>query len=168
MKTVEEAPVLQHRNIEKSFIGFNVKWPVRFYTFLKKNKNKAVLYTTDYGYVYPQIYFSIQLSDYPELKLIKSGEKIIVQGEITKVLGHEITLSKCKLEFSENQIDPEMLKDDDIKKDITTATYSDHKSESNKKSWQDNIFLYFVVGLGIVLVATLIIKICSDVYNFYF
>ncbi len=98
MSAVESAPVFQRKSVEAGYKGFKVSWELEFRSINQYEKDKVKLSTVD-SRGYPWVYFNVNLDKYPELKILKIKEKIIVKGKIDDISGHTINLVHCHIDF---------------------------------------------------------------------
>jgi hypothetical protein len=98
---INNLPVLQQTSASSSYIGIKVIWQTTLCTIdIRKVEKKDIahLMMRDRG-TYPWIYCDVELSNYPELKIMKEGHEIWVRGEIKEVDGNVIYLDHSDLKF---------------------------------------------------------------------
>jgi len=97
MDAVESAPVMAQRAIEKSYEGIEIEWELKFKGADLVEKNRYHISTT--VDIFPWVYFDVNITKYPKLKVLKYNEKLVVSGKIQSVRGHDIRLSGASIKF---------------------------------------------------------------------
>ena len=92
---LNEVPPFQSDDISKSYVNLAVEWETTFHTLHKIGTGYRLMLNINGSF--PWIYCNVDLQKYPELKIAPQGTKIIVQGKIKSVAGHEINLEKARI-----------------------------------------------------------------------
>jgi len=93
-KIDNEIPYLQN-DLRQSYIGLPVVWAVNYSSI-----DGGRVTSTAFGEPLDLVIFTINISDYPQLKTMNSGQEFIVQGNITSISTYYvIELSDCHLTF---------------------------------------------------------------------
>lgn len=103
IEDVDGAPPYQQRERGKHYSGIKVKWLSFFDTIYKSQYNQngetRVTLVANKTLRYPRIDCIIDIEEYPELKTIHQGAKIIISGKIDNVSYHDIFLINVKLKI---------------------------------------------------------------------
>ena len=103
IKEIENAPPFQRDDVAKNYENISVNWDVYFESIFDKGNKEIRLMLGANSFGYPWIYCSVNLEEYPEIKVIKTGKRIWITGKIARVRGHEIYLTGCKLKFKKDK-----------------------------------------------------------------
>lgn len=95
---IEALPPFQATKAEKNFIGLHIKWDVMLSLVHKSESDKVVLSCDFSGY---SRFVSVvtSLSQYPEIKIFKLGQKLTVYGTISGIEPSGPQVEAQKLEF---------------------------------------------------------------------
>ncbi len=108
MSELEAYPPLQRKQAAQSYIGLKVDWLLTFNSadtnggeamvMLRERYVKGALLSLNFVVV------SVPLSEYPRLKILRSGEMVRVQGLISSVENLWIRIAEPKLSFPSQEI----------------------------------------------------------------
>lgn len=97
---ISSLPPLQQTEVALNYKGIKISWSVHLEggNTSAINKNLYTIFLRDKN-LYPLIICNIDLTNYPQLKIIKKDQDFIVEGEIDNVDLSNIDLINCKLSF---------------------------------------------------------------------
>jgi hypothetical protein len=96
---IDEQPPLQRVTAGKIYVGIQITWTVKL-KFCHEGVSGVHLMLLPEKSERPWIYCDCKLEDYPELKSCKSGQPIIIEGEIDRIEPNTgIYLKSCRLRF---------------------------------------------------------------------
>lgn len=84
-KEIEKLPPLQQDDALKHYTGLNITWEAALLSVKKENNGYVRVMVTIPGRIGSYITFSVRLSDYPVLAVIKEKTKIRVKGTISSI-----------------------------------------------------------------------------------
>ncbi len=90
-------PPLQRDSAAQNYKGIKVSWKVCFYNASLLGNGKLHLMMLNPGGNYPWIYCDVNPEEYPQLRIMKSEEKFVVEGEIESIEHGGIVLRNVKL-----------------------------------------------------------------------
>ncbi len=93
---IDELPIFQKETACNNYIGLRVRWQTSLFTIRKVRENFFELMMKDRGN-YPWIYCTVNILEYPELKIIKEGHSIWIDGEISTIYNNDIHLINSKI-----------------------------------------------------------------------
>ena len=100
MQSLDSLPLFQINQAAKNFEGLKIEWLVELF-LVHIVQGKLSLVTRTPKTFYPQIWFNTDIEQYPELKIMKAGDLITVNGEIASIDStSHINLKNCSLHFN--------------------------------------------------------------------
>ncbi len=104
IEAVGKQPLSQKKTAEDSYIGITVKdWSVTIAAVEKKQRGIFRVSMIDSKGGYPWIYSEVKQKDYPHLGIAHEGDKLFVDGKISKVEGHQIYLQNAILRLDHSE-----------------------------------------------------------------
>ena len=97
VKEIEKVPPFQRNTIAEHYIGLKVEWLLTVRNISKWHENNVFIHLSPKGNLTPNIVCIVPASDFPFIKFAREGDKIRVEGEISKCDSFKIDLTKCKL-----------------------------------------------------------------------
>lgn len=104
-KELNEMPPLHINDVAKNYTGFNIDWMTEYSTAsIRKDDLIGVTVLMEaIGTIRPiVIHFEVNLSEYKQFSILKSGAKIRVTGQIVKFEPYIIELSNVVIFFENN------------------------------------------------------------------
>ena len=95
VNAIDKLPPLLRESAEENYLGLKVKWRTRLRTIYPPEENvvKVMLDTGEMGIAL--ILCRVDITQYPELKIAKTKQKLWIAGEITNIEFNRIYLSNC-------------------------------------------------------------------------
>jgi len=97
---MQAQPPLMRQEAAKAYLGKMVNWPVTFANASEQSSGQAHLIFCFDSYGINMITGNVLLSDYPQLRALRSGERLRVRGAIRKIDQLFIELDISKLVFA--------------------------------------------------------------------
>jgi len=97
---IQAQPPLMRQEAAKAYIGKMVNWPVTFANASEQSSGQAHLIFRFDPHDMSMITGNVLLSDYPQLRALRSGERLRVRGTIRKIDQLFIELDISKLVFT--------------------------------------------------------------------
>lgn len=95
---VDASPLYLQDDVRQSYEGISVEWGVWLYSVTETTDGMRVsTFSSEKGY--RLVVFTVDINEYPQLKIVERGYEIVVQGTITKVDTIGIELGNCQLIF---------------------------------------------------------------------
>ena len=94
---INQYPSYSQDTVKQSYIGLPVTWDVDLFSITSSTDGEHIYSIDSTSHI--GVYFTINVSDYPKLKIMKQGQEFIVQGDITLVDSLYIGLGNCSLTF---------------------------------------------------------------------
>ena len=98
---IQAQPPLMRQEAAKAYIGRMVNWPVTFANASEQSSGLAHLIFRFDSHHINMITGNVSLSDYPQLRALRSGERLRVRGTIRKIDQLFIELDIIKLVFTQ-------------------------------------------------------------------
>ncbi len=104
---IKNTPLLQQKDLIKSYIGQNINWETQISSITEIGKNKVTLQLNTHaqitskpkGETYSLIYCNVNLNNYPELRMMKIGANITIEGKIDMIKPPKFDVSDVKLHY---------------------------------------------------------------------
>jgi len=96
---IRKVPVFQRETLAESYKNIKIEnWNTTLQSARKISNDRLHLMLLDRGN-YPWVYADVEEKEYPKLKIMKEGEKVIISGTIQKVEGNTVELKDTKLKL---------------------------------------------------------------------
>jgi hypothetical protein len=97
---INHLPVSLQEEARQNYKGLSVTWAVSLFSMTNYPDGERI-YSNPVAQVsaLPGVFFTIDINDYPQLKIAKRGQEFIVQGTIISVDSLNIELGNCHLNF---------------------------------------------------------------------
>jgi hypothetical protein len=101
-KSVNDASPYQRDEVMAAYSGHEIKWKLEYHSITKKGANFGHIMAREPN-GYPWVFFDIDLSLYPQFKIMREGEKFTIMATIESVTAaHDVNLKNIKgIEFFE-------------------------------------------------------------------
>ncbi len=165
---IKNVTPFQQDGVAKNYENIPVDWEVYFTSiFHKEDKRIGLMFAPDRNTYSPWIYCTVNSEDYPEIKVMKKGQKIFISGKIEKANERSIYLKSCKLKFKKDKSynkkdtiiqvkNPQLhfgkgdnVGGDKIEKDENQKETYPRSIEEGKKSWfsMENPIIWIISSL---------------------
>jgi hypothetical protein len=98
---IESRPLFQQEDARKYYAGLKVKWQLHLSSISMLDEKRARIYMFPTDTIGKVVLCSIEMSHYPQLKVVRTNAVVWVSGEIARIDELSISLSNTSLEFEE-------------------------------------------------------------------
>jgi hypothetical protein len=99
---LKELPPVQAEIEKGNYQGVKVEWTLYFSSLMLKGQSQVEVSLLNADNAFPAVSFIADINQYPELRTIKWGMPVVVQGEISSVYSMYIVLTDVQLSFPDS------------------------------------------------------------------